>query len=146
MVHGVAKQKRRIYKFWKEPAPQIVMEFSLRKTRKEDIGEKKDTYAQLGVREYFVFDPEAKLRAPLRAFRRHGTTFVKEMAVSNRILSEELGLELVVTENTLRLFNPNSNEFLRTLAEEAVRATEAEARVARLAAKLRELGIDPDHL
>ncbi len=29
-------------------------------------------YAWLGVREYFVFDPEYKLQPPLRAFRLHG--------------------------------------------------------------------------
>ena len=61
------------------------------------------------------------------------------MITANRVRSEELDLELVITENTLRLFNPRTKEFLRTPAEEAARAT-------RLAAKLRELGLDPDQL
>ncbi len=139
VVWGAAKHERRIYKFWEEPVPQVVLEISSRKTRKEDFGKKKDLYAWLGVREYFVFDPEARLRAPLRAFRLHGSDFVEEIVTGNRVVSEELGLELVTTETTLRLFNPRTKEFLRTPAEEAARAT-------RLAAKLRELGLDPDQL
>jgi hypothetical protein len=96
-------------------------------------------YARLGVREYFVFDPEARLRAPRRAFRLHGAEFVEEVVASQRVLSQELGLELVNTGETLRLYNPHTKEFLRTPAEEA-------AHTARLAAKLRALGLDPDQL
>jgi hypothetical protein len=49
-------------------------------------------YAWLGVREYFVFDPEAKLRALLRAFRLHGTELIEEMVVGQRVMCAELGL------------------------------------------------------
>jgi hypothetical protein len=52
VVRGAAKHERRIYKFWEEPAPNVVLEISSRKTRKEDLGKKKDLYAWLGVREY----------------------------------------------------------------------------------------------
>jgi hypothetical protein len=48
-------------------------------------------------------------------------------------------LELVNTGDTSRLFDLRTKEFLRTPAEEAARA-------ARLAAKLRELGLDPDQI
>jgi hypothetical protein len=48
-------------------------------------------------------------------------------------------LVLVNTGDTLRLFAPRTKEFLRTSAAEAARA-------ARLAAKLRALGLDPDRL
>ena len=60
VVRGAAKGDRRVYKFWEEPVPQVVLEISSRKTRKEDFGKKKNLYAWLGVREYFVFDPDAK--------------------------------------------------------------------------------------
>lgn len=153
VVRGVAKHERRIYKFWEEPAPQVVLEISSRKTRKEDFGEKKDIYAWLGVREYFVFDPEAKLRAPLRAFRLHRTDLIEEVVTGHRVMSHELGLEFVNTEGTLRVYNPRTKEFLPTPAEnyaraekEAARAAEQTARAARLAAKLRALGIDPDEV
>ncbi len=139
VVRGAAKHERRIYKFWEEPVPNVVLEISSRKTRKDDLGAKKDLYAWLGVREYFVFDPEYKLRPPLRAFRRRGEELVEEVVLKNRVVSHELGLELVNTGQTLRLWNSQTGEYLRTPVEEAARA-------ARLAAKLRELGLDPDQL
>lgn len=49
------------------------------KTRKDDLGETKDLYGWPGVREYFVYDLEAKMRAPLCAFRLHQGAFVEEM-------------------------------------------------------------------
>lgn len=139
VVRGAEKGERRIYKFWEEPAPQMVLEISSRRTRKADLTSKKDLYASLGVREYFIFDPEYKLQPPLRAFRLHGQELVEEIVSNHRVLSHELGLELVDDGKTLRLFNPNTREFLRTPAEETARAD-------RLAAKLRELGFDPDQL
>ncbi len=167
VVLGAAKGDRRVYKFWEEPVPQVVLEISSRKTRKDDFGKKKDTYAWLGVREYFVFDPEAALRAPLRVFRLHGTELVEEMVTGPRVQSLELGLELVHTGETLRLFNPRTKEYLLTPTEsyvraeqeaaraqreaaraeqEAARAEQETARADRLAAKLRELGVDPGHI
>ena len=64
---------------------------------------------------------------------------VEEVISHNRVRSEALGLELINDGKTLRLLNPQTGEFLR------LPATEAAAR-ARLAAKLRELGLDPDQL
>jgi Uma2 family endonuclease len=160
VVRGVAKHERRIYKFWEEPAPNFVLEISSRKTRKEDLGKKKDLYAWLGVREYFVFDPEYKLQPPLRAFRLRGQELIEEIISQNRVISHELNLELVNDSITLRLWNPVTREFLRTPAEsyaqaeaetkraqmEAARAQAEADRADRLAAKLRELGLDPDQL
>jgi Uma2 family endonuclease len=72
--------------------PTIGLGKPSKKTRKDDFGKKKDIYAWLGVREYFVFDPKAKLRAPLCAFRLHGTELIEEMVVGPRVMSYELGL------------------------------------------------------
>ena len=167
VVRGAAKHERRIYKFWEEPVPQVVLEISSRKTRKDDFGKKKELYAGLGVREYFVFDPEARLRAPLRAFRLRGNELVEEMVTGQRVHSHELGLELVRSGDTLRLYDPRTQAFLLTPAESYARAEaeaaarqaaeaarqvadvarqEAEQRAVRLAAKLRDLGLDPDQL
>jgi Uma2 family endonuclease len=146
IVRGAEKGERRIYKFWEEPAPQVVIELSSRKTSKADLTTKKDIYAWLGVREYFVFDPEYKLSPPLRAFRLHGTELIEEMVMGNRVISHELGLELVNNGETLRLYQPTTGEFLRTPSETYARAEEETSRADRLAAKLRELGLDPDNL
>ena len=89
------------------------------------------------------------------------------MVTGQRVLSHELGLELVQTGETLRLGDPRTGEFLLTPAESYARAAaeanarqaaeaareqaqtaqhKAEQRAARLAAKLRALGLDPDQL
>ncbi len=123
-----------------------MIELSSRKTWKADLTAKKDIYAWLGVREYFVFDPEYKLSPTLRAFRLHGTELIEEMVMSNRVMSRELGLELVNNGETLRLYQPTTGEFLRTPSETYAHAEEETSRANRLAAKLRELGLDPDNL
>jgi Uma2 family endonuclease len=136
VVRGAAKHERRVYKFWEEPVPNVVLEISSKKTRKDDFGKKKELYAWLGVQEYFIFDPEYKLKPPLRAFRLRGADYIEEVVSQQRVFSTELGLELVNDGQTLRLYHPPTQEYLRTPAEE----------VARLAAKLRALGLDPDQL
>lgn len=83
MVRGVGNHERRTYKLWEEGhAPNIVIEVSSRKTQKENLNWKKQLYAWLGVREYFIFDPEYKLKPPLRAYRLHKGQYVEE-AVTN---------------------------------------------------------------
>ena len=78
---------------------------------------------------------------------------VEEIVTGDQVFSRELGLELVRSGDTLRLYNPPTREFLLTPAESYIRAEaeaaarqEAEQRAARLAAKLRELGLDPDQV
>jgi Uma2 family endonuclease len=128
-VRGVPKHERRTYQLWEEgQVPQVIFEISSRSTKKEDLGEKKDLYASLGVREYFIFDPEYKLKPPLRAFRLHGQQLLEEMVTGNRVMSHELGLELVNDGTTLRLWHPQTNAYLRTPDEAATALHEAEAR------------------
>ena len=160
VVRGAAKHERRIYKFWEENAPNLVIEVSSRKTKNEDLQWKRQLYAWLGVEEYFIFDPEYKLTPPLRAFRLRGKELVEEIVSQNRVVSQVLGLELVNDGATMRLYNPQTGGFLRTLAEEAAARKQAETgaeqeasarqdaedRAAKLAAKLRELGLDPEQL
>ena len=160
VVRGAAKHERRIYKFWEENAPNLVIKVSSRKTKNEDLQWKRQLYAWLGVEEYFIFDPEYKLTPPLRAFRLRGKELVEEIVSQNRVVSQVLGLELVNDGATMRLYNPQTGGFLRTLAEEAAARKQAETgaeqeasarqdaedRAAKLAAKLRELGLDPEQL
>ncbi len=115
--------------------------------------EKKELYARLGVKEYFIFDPEYRLKPPFRAFRLSGDQYIDLAVAGGRVYSDELGLELVNTGRTLRLFNPQIGQFLLTPEEEAealrdaaIRAEQAEERAALLAAKLREMGIDHDKI
>ncbi len=140
VTRGVGKHERRSYKLWEEQhAPNVVIEVSSRRTKKEDLNWKKQLYAWLGVREYFIFDPEYKLKPPLRAYRLRGGQYVEEAVIGGRAMSQELGLELVNTGKTLRLYDPRTNSFLLTPREEAAARQHAEAEVERLRAELARL-------
>jgi len=129
VVRGVEKKQRRIYKLWEEGiAPQVVIELTSRQTWREDLQEKWRLYEQLGVQEYFIFDPEYDyLDDPLVGYRLKDGKY-KALAVRDRRLrSKVLGLELVDTGETLRLFDPGSGAFLpnaQELAEEVARYRE----------------------
>ena len=65
VVFGAAKRNRMIYKLWQEPkAPDFVLEVASKNTWREDLGRKRALYAQLGVREYWLFDPKEEYFDP----------------------------------------------------------------------------------
>ncbi len=133
VVRGVSKGQRRIYKLWEEGvAPQIVIELTSRKTWKEDLQTKWRLYEELGVQEYFIFDPEYDyLDDPLIGYKLEAGKYAELEIKDGRVKSEELGLELVDTGETLRLFDPNSNQLLPTPQEAQERVSELEATLAR---------------
>ena len=140
IVRGVGKHDRRTYQLWEEgQAPNVVVEISSRKTKDDDLKWKKQLYGWLGVREYFIFDPEYKLKPALRAYRLHRGQFVEEAVTGGRVKSEELGLELVNTGKTLRLYDPQSNNLLFTPEEIAAARRQAQAELAQLRAELAQL-------
>lgn len=77
VVWGVENYARRSYKLWEEKqAPQIVFEITSRKTREEDLGKKRLIYAQIGVEEYYLFDPFGQyLNPPLRGYQLVGEEY-----------------------------------------------------------------------
>ncbi|HSN85432.1 MAG TPA: Uma2 family endonuclease [Thermoanaerobaculia bacterium] len=71
VVRGVPKRRRNIFKLWEEGhAPCFVLEITSDTTRSEDLRKKKDLYQDLGVEEYFLFDPlQDYLKPSLQGFR-----------------------------------------------------------------------------
>jgi len=138
VVRGVPKGQRRIYKLWEEGrAPDVVFEITSASTRREDLGTKRVLYADLGVKEYFVFDPTGEdLRPPLRAFRLSGSEY---QPLKEPVFSEVLGLELQIVDKHLRLFDPRTGKRLLTPAEADAAREAAEAEVERLRAELEKL-------
>lgn len=132
VVKGIPKEERRIYKLWDEgKAPDVVIELSSRRTWGDDLQKKWRLYAQLGVQEYYIFDPEYDYLDPaLTAYRLSKRGELTKIKVKHRrVFSEALGLELVDTGKTLRLYNPATHEFLPTREEtEAHVQAEAQAR------------------
>jgi Uma2 family endonuclease len=114
VARGVKKGQRRIYKLWEEGvAPQVVIELTSRQTWREDLQEKWRLYEQLGVEEYFIFDPEYDyLDDPLVGYRLKESKYKVMNAHDGRLRSKVLGLDLVDTGETLRLFDPKIGQFL----------------------------------
>jgi len=141
VVKGVGNHPRRSYKLWEEKQfPQVIFEISSRATWGDDLNKKWFLYQQFGVKEYYVFDPEYDyLPEPLVAYRLKRDELKKVVVKNNRIFSEELGLEIVDTGEGLRLFDPATKEFMRTLSEEHLARRQAEDEVARLRAELESL-------
>jgi Uma2 family endonuclease len=149
VVFGVPKRRRRIYKLWEEKrAPSFVLEVTSRGTRYEDKGLKKEIYSELGVSDYFLFDPEADyLRPALQGFRLNDDRY-ERIAPDNagRLSAESLGLWLTIEGGRLRLIDPTTGERLlrpeeaRAAAREAAaRAKQAEDRAAAAEAELEKL-------
>lgn len=137
-VRGVPKGDRRVYLLWEEGvAPQVVIELSSEHTWKDDVFKKFHTYEKLGVHECFIFDPTSDYMkgSPLIGFRLEGGEYVEMELNGDRLRSDELGLDLVVVGNTLRLLNPGDGKFLLTPDEEAEARMRAEAEVERLRAE-----------
>ncbi len=138
VVRGVPNRERRVYKVWEEGnAPEVVVELTSLGTRLEDLGTKKVLYAQLGVREYFVFDPFGDyLKPTLRGYRLVGEEY--ERLEGEALQSEILGLELRAEGKQLRLYHPVQGKLLTPLEAQDARR-EAEAETEKLRAELERL-------
>ncbi|MEH2401215.1 Uma2 family endonuclease [Nostoc sp.] len=154
VVFGVENRDRRSYKTWEEQnkTPDFVLEITSKTTRSKDQGAKKGIYAFLGVREYFQYDPTGDYLNPQLQglhlvdgnYFPVATNTLPDGTVS--LPSQVLGLELRLEAGKLRFYDLGRNQTLLTHEEEAVARQAAEEKAQRLAAKLRELNIDPDSL
>ena len=127
VVKGVHKNPRRVFKLWEEEVPTVVFEISSRGTWRDDIQKKYILYQELGVKEYYIFDPEYDyLRDGLVAHHLIDGEFNDVKLNKGRIFSPALGLEIVDTGKTLRLFNPKTTEFLPTMEELTEEAAKVE--------------------
>ncbi|RKU12603.1 hypothetical protein C6501_10885 [Candidatus Poribacteria bacterium] len=143
---GIGKKQRRTYRVWEEgKPPDFVLEFSSQKTHRTDQKEKKLLYALIGVREYFLYDPERQyLPTPLMGFRLVEGEYVPiPMGPDGGVMSATLDLELRLRGKTLGFYDKVSSEWLETPAdiaearadEEAARADEEAARADEEAAR-----------
>jgi len=164
VIKGVEKKKRRIFKIWEEgEAPCVIFEVTSESTKDEDMVNKKELYASLNVKEYFLFDPLGEyLKQNFLGFRlRKNRMYVPVPADrKGRIFSRELGVYLKPEDDLLRVIDPDTDmpvpdhkEAMMTADSERKKAdserkkAESERKKAeKLAAKLRELGIEPDEL
>jgi Uma2 family endonuclease len=114
------KHRRRSFRTWEEGvAPAVIFEVTSRKTRREDEEEKPRVYAGLWVKELYLFDPEGEyLRPRLKGFQLVGGRYEPMAAdADGRLFSPELGLQLAIEEDLLRLIDPATGLPLPTDAE-----------------------------
>jgi len=138
---------RRTFKIWTEAGPPtVVFEVTSQSTRREDEVFKPQTYARMGVREYFLYDPTADyLSPPLAGYRLQGTgAGPMKPEPSGALESQELGLRLWLQNGQLIVADGASGKRLLTEAEAAeVRAIAAEEEVRRLRDELGKLKQPP---
>ena len=122
------QEERTSYKLWQYPVPDLVAEMLSKGTSEKDVCSKRDTYAHLGVREYWLFDPKGfQLPTPLAGYRLRAGRYVPIAAdAAGRRWSRVLGLDLHVRAGQLRFRDPVTGEDLRILDEEKHRADRAE--------------------
>jgi Uma2 family endonuclease len=71
VIFDVEPGGRDNYKIWEEGSvPSITFEMTSPSTKREDEGSKKQLYAQIGVQEYWQFDPKGEwIKEELRGYR-----------------------------------------------------------------------------
>ena len=134
-------------------APELVMEMASRSIHEQDSGSKHARYAELGIAEYWQYDPHQQFlpeeligwqlqvdryeRIPVQLDQSRGARVGE-----SRILGTAWGLDR--TTHALRLWNPSAQAWYLTDREEAdradqesARANQAESEIAQLQALMR---------
>ena len=119
---------RRFYKLWEHPVPDLVIEMLSESTSGNDVGPKRATYERLGVREYWLFDPEGfESPVPLAGHRLRAGRYRPVTADTSGVSpSGVLGLGLHVCAGELRFRDPATGRDLRTYDEAEQRGDAAE--------------------
>ena len=132
VAFGIGQKKRHTYKVWEEgKVPDFVMEFSSKTTYQNDLTDKIALYAALGIPNYFLYDAEALyLPSSLMGFQLVKGVYVPvPPGVDGGIHSDVLGLDFHIQERRLAVYDPVTEQWLQTPAEQhAARAENAETR------------------
>jgi Uma2 family endonuclease len=108
---------RRVFKIWEEPkGPSFALEVTSKKTRRQDLGPKKELYAQLRIAEYLLYDPLGEwLHPSLQGFRLVDGSYVPwEPDENGGFVSQQLGITFRLEGGDLALFNTATGERLKT--------------------------------
>ncbi|MCV3214821.1 Uma2 family endonuclease [Plectonema radiosum NIES-515] len=156
VIFDVTPGGRDNYKIWEEgQVPSVIFEMTSSGTKDQDQIFKKTLYEQLGVKEYWLFDPKCEWQEEqLRGYRLRGEIY--ETISDNR--SEPLQLRLQAEGRLINFYREDTGEKLlipdelaQALRQEVVarqqaeeRAEQAQAEVEQLKARLRSLGVDVD--
>jgi Uma2 family endonuclease len=128
VVREIDKKDRRRYNVQVEgKAPDVVIEITSAAAKIEDLHTKRIIYSSLGVKEYFIIDPDNEA---LRGFRLENREYVP--LAGARLRSEELGLDLAIDSGRFHLYDRTTGERLRTYQESEAERRKVEAEILRL--------------
>jgi Uma2 family endonuclease len=157
VVFGRAKGDRGSYQQWQEGniPPQVVFEILSPGNRMGEMSKKLKFYERYGVEEYYIYDPD---KIDFTGWLRQGDSLELIDEVQGWT-SPRLGIKFELEPDTLLIYRPDGEKFLefgeldnlRRAAQQRAERAELEVAVAKqdlakLAAKLRELGVDPDRV
>ena len=118
---GAGDRRRPSYKLWQEPVPDLVLELLSPKTWRRDVEAKPGLYEDLGVREFWLFDPIGRLPRAVNGWRLGvgGTYAPVPVLPDGGGRSAVLGLDLVPHGDGFRFGDPATGELLPDHAETA---------------------------
>jgi len=158
VISNVAPGGRDNYKTWEEgQVPSVIFEMTSAGTKNQDQEFKRTLYEQLGVTEYWLFDPKGEwIEEKLRGYRLYRDQY--DPITDGR--SEPLKLRLEIDGHLIAFYREDTGEKLlipselasalrvetqaRQEAEEQVK--QAEQQVEQLKERLRSLGVNPDEI
>jgi Uma2 family endonuclease len=125
VIFDVAPGGRDNYKIWEEgQVPAVIFEITSPGTKDQDINFKKDLYAQLEVKEYWLFDPKGQwIPEKLQGYRLRGETYE---LITDR-LSEPLKLRLAVEDKLIGFYRLDTGEKLLIPSELAAALEQAKS-------------------
>lgn len=157
VVFDIPKKLYGHYKLWEgKQAPAVIFEVTSAGTKETDWSFKKTLYEQLGVREYWLFDPYGEwITEQLKGYRLNEEGSYRQITDS---CSQVLQLRLEADEYLIGFYRLDNGEKLLTpeelflavqeanqrLVEAELIAQQEKARADRLAEKLRQLGVEID--
>lgn len=162
VVFGITPGMRPNYKIWQEgETPGVIFEMTSPSTRENDLYFKKSLYEQLGIPEYWLFDPHgAWIPEQLRGFSLNEEGIYRPVSCNQsqvlqlRLEPEGQLLSFYRLDNDQKLLTPDELLKLANQAQvradqekaradqEKARADQEKARADQLAAQLRSLGIE----
>ena len=145
-------KRRRTFQTWKEGrVPDVVFEVTSRSTSSVDYIDKLSIYEQMGVQEYFLYDPTADyLDPPLQGYRLTNGDLHAIPATGGRIRCNTLDVDLFLNDLDLVVVDSETGieQLTRADAEELARENAEQCRiqehVARLAAEKRVLDLEKE--
>ncbi|NJM49402.1 MAG: Uma2 family endonuclease [Alkalinema sp. RU_4_3] len=151
VIFNVAGGGRDNYKIWEEgEVPSIIFEVTSKGTKGEDESFKHLLYEQLGVQEYWQFDPKGEwIPNKLKGYWLDEDRYRLIKDARSTVLKLRLAVEgdllcFYREDNGVKLLTPEELAETNEALTEAKLAAETEAD--RLREKLRSLGVDPDQV